>query len=138
MQSFGDDGVKTGRRVVLAEHDTDLRIQYGESLRQSGYVVWEAADGGAALHLVRSHAPQLLLIGLWMPVLNGLEVIEQLAGIPESAGVKVAVLAPRHDSDLELEGAALGVDGYWTTDLSANELCKRVDELMGPARIPPG
>jgi CheY-like chemotaxis protein len=137
MQSFGDDGVKAGLGVVLAENNADLRMRYGESLRQAGFFVREAADGASALQLVRTHAPQLLLIGLWMPVLNALEVVEQLAGIPESTGVKVVVLAPRPDSDLELESAALGVDGYWTTDLSAHDLCKRVHEIIRPARMPP-
>jgi CheY-like chemotaxis protein len=136
MQSFGDDCVKPGLRVVLAESDSGRRMQYGKSLRRSGYLVWEAADGARALELVRAHAPHLLLVGIWLPVLNGLEVVEALGRNPETSGVKVVVLSPRHDSDTELESSALGVDGYWTTDLSAADLCKRVDETIGPDRFP--
>ena len=137
MQSFGDEGSRARARIVLAENDRDRMLQFGESLRQAGHVVWEAPDGAAALQLVQAHTPDLLLLGIWLPVLNGLEVLEQLAGCPAAAGMKVVVLSPLHDSDTELEGLALGADDYWESNMAEGDLCKRVAELIRATRIPP-
>ena len=65
-----------------------------------------------------------------MPILNGLEVLEQLRGTSEAVGLKVVVLSHQGDADTRLEGFALGVSDYWTKDLSLAELSSRVDALL--------
>jgi DNA-binding response OmpR family regulator len=120
-----------GLRIVLAEDDAELRTRYAEGLRRAGHLVSEAADGGEAIVQVQAEAPELLLLDLWMPVLNGLEVLELLGGDPSSVGLKVVVLTNVIDGDTSLEGFALGVDDYWIKDLSPADLCRRVDGLMG-------
>jgi DNA-binding response OmpR family regulator len=135
MQSVGDDDGRVAATVVLAENDAGLRLIYGDALRRAGHVVWEASNGALALRLVRAHAPDLLLLGIWMPVLNGLEVLEQLDGTPEAVGLKVVVLSDRDDADTQLEALALGVESYWRKDMPVDELCKRIHELIRPARI---
>jgi two-component system sensor histidine kinase ChiS len=87
--------------------------------------------------LVRAHTPELLLLDIWMPVLNGLEVLEHLGRTPEAVGMKVVVLSQLGDSDTRLEGFALGVDDYWTKDFSLDELCARIQRILGLAPIPP-
>jgi DNA-binding response OmpR family regulator len=137
MQSFGVEDSMVRARLVLAENDTDVRLQFGESLRRAGHIVWEAADGAEALHLVRSHAPDLLLMGVWLPVLNGIDVLEQLAVCSEPARVRVVLLSPRQDADTRLEGYAVGVDDYWETKMPVDDICRRVDELLRATRTPP-
>jgi DNA-binding response OmpR family regulator len=123
--------------IVVAEDDRDLRSIYASALRRAGHVVWEAADGGEALKLVKTHSPELLLLDIWMPVMNGLEVLENLRGNTEAVGVRVVVLSQQDDSDTHLEGFALGIEDYWTKDLSLHELCERVEELARLAGTPP-
>ena len=65
--------------IVLAEDDADLRALYASGCAGAGHCVWEAADGGEALAQVRANRPDLLLLDVWMPVMNGLEVLENLA-----------------------------------------------------------
>jgi DNA-binding response OmpR family regulator len=137
MQSHGDSPGKVTTTIVLAEDDADQRMLLAECLRREGYVVWEACDGGEALGLVRAHAPALLLLDIWMPVLNGLEVLEHLGRSSEAMGMKVVVLSQVDDSDTWLEGFALGVDDCWTKDFSLVELCARIQRLLGLAPIPP-
>ena len=84
-----------------------------------------------------AHAPGLLLLDIWMPILNGLEVLEHLGRSSEAVGVKVVVLSNLSDADTRLEGFALGVDDYWTKDLSLVELCARIQRLLSLAPIPP-
>jgi DNA-binding response OmpR family regulator len=127
--------------IVLAEDDANLRTLYAEWLRRAGHRVWEAADGAEAIACVRTHRPDLLLLDIWMPILNGLEVLEHLSRAWEAVGLKVVVLSHQGDADTRLEGFALGVDDYWTKDLSLAELSSRIDLLLGlsaPSPPPPG
>ena len=112
---------------------------YAECLRRDGHVVWEASDGGEAVSLVRQHAPGLLLLDIWMPILNGLEVLEHLGRSSTAVGVKVVVLSNLSTGvNARLEGCALGVDDYWTKDLSLGRARARGSRrLMGLAPIPP-
>ncbi len=122
-----------GAIIVLAEDEPDLRALYAEYLRRCGYVVWEAADGAEATALVREHRPDLLLLDHWMPVLNGLEVLEQIRDSREAIGLKVVMLTHQRDAETRLEGFALGVAGYWTKDLSLAELGTKVQILLDSA-----
>jgi DNA-binding response OmpR family regulator len=137
MQSFGESPGKVTTTIVLAEDEADLRAVLAECLRREGHVVWEACDGGEAVSLVRAHAPELLLLDIWMPVLNGLEVLEHLGRTSEAVGMKVVVLSQLGDADTRLEGFALGADDYWTKDFSLVEFCARIQRLLGLAPIPP-
>jgi DNA-binding response OmpR family regulator len=137
MQASGASSEKVTVTIVLAEDDADLRSLYAECLRREGHVVLEARDGGEAISLVTGHSPGLLLLDIWMPILNGLEVLERLGRTSEAIGLKVIVLSNLSDADTRLEGFALGVDDYWTKDLSLMDLCARVQDLMGLSTIPP-
>jgi len=117
--------------IVLAEDDADLRVLYAQWLRRAGHRVWEAADGAEALSAVRTHRPDLLLLDIWMPILNGLEVLEHLSRAEHGVGLKVVVLSHQSDSDTRLEGFALGVVDYWTKDLSLAELSTRIESVLG-------
>jgi CheY-like chemotaxis protein len=116
--------------IVLAEDDADLRAIYAECLRREGHQIWEACDGGEALELVRAHAPDLLLVDFWMPILNGFEVLEHLANTPEAIALKVVVLTCQGDADTRLEAFALGIRDYWTKDLTLDSLCQRVRTVL--------
>jgi DNA-binding response OmpR family regulator len=133
MESVDQMSDSTAVTIVLAEDDSDLRAIYTRSLRDAGHVVWEAEDGGQAVALVRSRSPELLLLDVWMPILNGLEVLECLKSAPEAVGLKVVVLSSHHDADTRLEGSALGVVDYWTKDMAVVDLCGRVEQIMRPA-----
>ena len=118
--------------IVLAEDDADLRALYAEWLGRSGHRVWEAADGAEAVAQVQSCRPDLLLLDIWMPVLNGLEVLEYLTRAREAVGLKVVVLSHQADADTRLEGFAMGVADYWTKDLSLAELSDRIALVLAP------
>ncbi|HEX8202676.1 MAG TPA: response regulator, partial [Isosphaeraceae bacterium] len=79
--------------VVLADDDDDLRAVYTPCLQAAGYTVWEAADGHQALDQVRRHRPDLLLLDLWMPGLNGFEVLDRLRYEPAAAHLKVVMFS---------------------------------------------
>ena len=119
-----------GATIVLADDEVDLRTIYAACLRAAGYEVWEAADGRQALDLVEAHQPALLILDVWMPALNGMEVLDQLRHAPCSGSMKVVMLSSLGDSDTRLEGFSAGVTDYWVKGLSLTDLCERIKRVL--------
>jgi DNA-binding response OmpR family regulator len=119
-----------GATIVLADDEPDLRAVYAACLRNEGFEVWEASDGREALAMVAAYHPSLMLLDVWMPELNGLEVVEHLRNDPLSCQMRVVILSNLGDSDTRLEGFSAGVTDYWVKSLSLGELCQRVRQLI--------
>lgn len=136
LKPFDETRDDVGATIVLAEDEEDLRRLYAECLRRAGHTVWEAADGAEATAMVRTHNPDLLLLDLWMPILNGLEVLEQLRDAREAMTTKVVMLTHQRDADHRLEGFALGIAAYWTKDLSLSELGAKIEAVLGSVDVP--
>ena len=111
--------VRQGLRALLAgEADFD--------------VVGEADDGREALELVRRLNPDVLVLDLMMPGLNGLEVARQLPR--QSPGVRVVVLSMHDDEGFVLEALANGVSGYVLKDSNSSDLVHAVREVAAGRR----
>ena len=119
-----------GAVIVLADDEPELRAIYSACLRAAGHVVWEAGDGEEAIRLVLTRRPSLLILDVWMPRVNGFEVLERLRQEAHSANLRVVMLSNLGDSDTRLEGFAVGVADYWIKGLSLAELQRRVDRVM--------
>jgi len=122
------------RQILLAEDDRFLRRACETKLRQRGFEVRVAVDGEEVLTLVRQHVPDLLLLDLLMPKLDGLGVLEALRADDATRHCRVVVLS---NSSRELEvrkAATLGVLDYWIkSNLSLQEICDRVERLTTEA-----
>ena len=89
-------------RILLAEDDRFLRKAAEATLRQNGFVVLAAVDGEEALRLARAEAPDLVLLDLIMPKMQGFEVLRALKQDPATAGIPVIVLSNLgQDSDVQ-------------------------------------
>ena len=116
--------------IVIADDDADLRSIYADLLRHDGHKVYEAADGFEALRLVAEHNPDLLLLDVWMPGLNGFEVLDRLRLDPEASGTKVVMLSNLGDSDALLEGYSGGVSDYLVKGLSLDDLLVHIHQAI--------
>jgi DNA-binding response OmpR family regulator len=119
-----------GAIIVLADDEPDLRSIYAVFLRKEGFVVHEAGDGREAIGLVESRRPHLLILDVWMPILNGLEVVEHLRHDRYSGGLKIVMLSNLNDSDTRLEGFSAGVCDYWVKGMALDDLCRRVKRIL--------
>ena len=121
--------------IVLADDDDDLRAVYAACLGAAGYSVVEAADGDAALALVRERRPALLLLDIWMPALNGFEVLDALRHDPAAGRLKVVVLSSQSDADARLEAFGAGAVAYVVKGLALAELLERVRRALDEAEV---
>jgi DNA-binding response OmpR family regulator len=120
-----------GAVIVLADDEPDLRSVYATCLRDAGYEVWEASDGAEAVAVIARHRPALLILDVWMPNLNGFEVLDLLRDDPFASNLKVVMLSHLGDSDTRLEGFSAGVADYWIKGLSLSDLIVCVGRLLG-------
>jgi DNA-binding response OmpR family regulator len=124
-----------GTIIVLADDEPELRAIYSTCLRAAGHEVWEASDGEEAIGLVVEHRPSLLILDVWMPRVNGFEVLERLRLATCASNLKVVMLSNLGDSDTRLEGFAVGVSDFWIKGLSLAELRDRVERLMADLEL---
>lgn len=118
--------------IVLADDCPDLRAVYSPLLRSAGYDVLEASNGREAVDLVREHQPNLLILDLWMPFLNGFEVLETLRDEGASNKLKVLMLSNHSDAQYQLFAFKNGAIEFLVKNLtSLSELLASVERVLG-------
>jgi DNA-binding response OmpR family regulator len=115
--------------VVVADDEADILELVAIGLERTGYVVHRAADGEQALALIYEHKPDVAILDVAMPKLNGFELTRRLRNDP-STEIKIVLLTARaQEADVE-EGFAAGAHDYVTKPFSPLELEARVAALL--------
>jgi CheY-like chemotaxis protein len=117
------------KRILLAEDDRFLRKATQAALGRAGFTVLPACDGEEALHLAINGSPDLILLDLIMPKLQGFEVLRWLKEDPNTAEIPVIVLSnlgQEGDVQQAMQGGA--VDYLVKSGLSLKELVRRVEQ----------
>ncbi|MFH9815952.1 response regulator transcription factor [Streptomyces sp. NPDC017230] len=124
------------RRVLVVEDDPTVAEVVTGYLARAGYEVEHTADGLAALEAVAAIRPQLIVLDLMLPGLDGLEVCRRLraCGGPP---VPVVMLTARGEEADRILGLELGADDYLTKPFSPRELVLRVASVLRRAEAPP-
>ncbi len=120
-------------RIVVADDDAVHRTLLAHPLRQSGWEVMEAGDGEAALEVVRRTAPDVLLLDLRMPGLDGLEVLRRLAREPDAP--EVLVVTGDSTASSAVAALRLGARDYLTKPWSRDALLARVRNVGERRRL---
>jgi DNA-binding response OmpR family regulator len=117
----------TARPVVLvADDDPDILELVAFRLRQSGYGVLTAVDGQDALDVAREHRPDVAVLDVMMPKLDGFEVTRRLRADAATADMRVLLLTARVQEADVSRGFEAGADDYVRKPFSAAELQARV------------
>ena len=82
-----------GQRILLAEDDRFLRKSAGAMLRRQGFIVMAAEDGEEALRLARTEIPDLILLDVIMPKMQGFDVLRALKSDPHTSPIPVIILS---------------------------------------------
>jgi len=118
-------------KILIAEDEQDIRQLLVDYLQQSGYTTIAVGNGEEALVQARSEQPDLVLLDVMMPGLDGLEVCRQLR---EVSHVPVIFITARHDEVDRIVGLRMGADDYIVKPFSPREVVARVEALLRRAR----
>lgn len=118
-------------KILVADDDSNMLFMVSEILARQGYEVFQAVNGDQALKDARSLHPDLMVLDIMMPVIDGIEVCRRVKTAPETSDIKVIMLtAKTSGKDLEA-GMAAGADHYMTKPFKIAELSGKIKELIG-------
>lgn len=117
----------TGRRALVVEDETDLATLVGSYLEREGFAVTLAFDGLQAVALARETRPDVIVLDLGLPSLDGVEVCRQLRTFSDAY---VVMLTARSDEVDTLIGLSVGADDYMVKPFSPRELVARVQAML--------
>jgi type II secretory ATPase GspE/PulE/Tfp pilus assembly ATPase PilB-like protein/CheY-like chemotaxis protein len=123
-----------GATVLLVEDEESLRKVMRDLLERDGYTVAEAADGIKALDAVDRHAPDVILLDLNLPGLDGYSVLQQLRSRASTSRIPVIVLTAKGDEDNEVRVFQLGADDFLTKPFRARALSARLESVLSRRR----
>ncbi|MGW0423811.1 response regulator transcription factor [Streptomyces sp. NPDC003015] len=122
---------QTRPRVLVVDDDPTVAEVVAGYLDRAGYLVDRAADGPDALARAAAHRPDLVVLDLMLPGMDGLEVCRRMRG---SGHVPVIMLTARGDEDDRILGLEVGADDYVTKPFSPRELVLRVESVLRRSR----
>jgi len=132
MQRSDEESCTTERErpvVLLAEDHEDTRRVYGLILRHFGYCVEEATNGHDAVELVKSSRPNLVLMDIGLPGIDGWQASRILKSDPDTTAIPLIAFSAHIDSTEELTTRPT-FDGYILKPVSPMELVRRVNAYM--------
>jgi len=118
-------------RVLVVDDEEQIRTIIRRYLEADGYAVSEATDGETGLRLARELDPDLVILDVMMPGIDGIETLRRLRS---ESGVYVIMVTARADEVDTLVGLSVGADDYITKPFSARELVARVKTVLRRAR----
>jgi type II secretory ATPase GspE/PulE/Tfp pilus assembly ATPase PilB-like protein/ActR/RegA family two-component response regulator len=127
---------RLNRKVLLVDDEDALRRVMKDLLEREGYIVSEARDGVQALDQVDKVGPDVIVLDLNLPGLDGYGVLSHLRSRPATADIPVVVLTAKSDEDNEVRVFQLGADDFLTKPFRARALSARLDAVLGRRHFP--
>jgi CheY-like chemotaxis protein len=123
--------------VLLVEDNEDNRTIYSTVLRYLGYQVIEAVDGLQAIALARSERPDIVLMDISIPGIDGWEATRVLREDPATRAIPIVALTAHALADDRERAANAGFTSYLAKPIEPNAVVAEVRRLIGPAGMPP-
>lgn len=121
------------KQVLIVEDDEDARVVYQNALKARGYTVTAARQGAEGVHLARKLRPNLILLDIRMPVMNGWQALHYLRSYEETRSIPVCAISayPPEKEELERFGS-MDCDWYLMKPISPRDVVAEVESRIGP------
>ena len=116
--------------ILLVDDEPDILEIVGYNLTQEGYVIVTAENGLQALDQAKKHKPQLIILDVMMPEMDGIEACEKLRAMPELSESVITFLTARGADYSQLAGFEAGADDYITKPVKPKVLVSKVKALL--------
>ena len=131
---FVSQNTQTAETILVIDDDTDILELLKMSLVSDGFQVITASDGISGLELAKADQPDLILLDVMMPQMDGLQVIEKLKADTETNAIPVLWLTAKSQTVDKLRGLEIGGDDYITKPFDLREVTARINAVLGRTR----
>jgi DNA-binding response OmpR family regulator len=118
------------KRILIVDDEPNIVISLEFLMMREGHAVHVARDGEAGLVAVREHRPDLVVLDVMMPKLDGFSVLASIRADPDLAHTRVLMLTAKGREAEREKGLTLGADAYMPKPFSTRELVDKVKELL--------
>lgn len=116
--------------LLLVDDEPDILEFVGYNLKKEGYTVYAANNGAEGVELAKKHKPNLVLLDVMMPGMDGIETCDIMRSIPELKNVIIAFLTARGEDYSQVAGFEAGADDYITKPIKPKVLLSRLKALL--------
>jgi len=117
-------------KVLIADDEPDILEFLGYNLEKEGFIVIRAENGSQALQKAKSERPDLILLDIMMPDMDGVEVCRELRDKPEYQNTIIVFLTARSEDYSQIAGFDAGADDYVTKPIRPRVLTARINSLL--------
>lgn len=121
------------KKVLIVDDEKNIAISVQFLMKREGFEVLVAHDGEEGLTKIRSEHPDLVLLDVMMPKLDGFEVCKAVRSDPELADIRIIMLTAKGRDAEKEKGISLGADAYMAKPFSTSELVDKVNEILKAA-----
>lgn len=121
--------------VLIVEDEESILLSLEFLLGKEGYIVSTARDGAEALRLLQVQAPDLVLLDVMLPLIDGFELCRRIRTMPALTATRIMMVTARGRDAEITRGLALGADAYLTKPFSTRELMDKVRALLATPRL---
>lgn len=119
------------KKVLIVDDEQNIAISVEFLMRREGFDVMVAHDGEEGLARIRADRPDLVVLDVMMPKLDGFEVCKAVRADPTLAGMRILMLTAKGRTAEIAKGLSLGADAYIPKPFATRELVAKVKELLG-------
>ncbi|MCT4622591.1 MAG: response regulator transcription factor, partial [Schleiferiaceae bacterium] len=116
--------------LLLVDDEPDILEFVGYNLKKEGYKVFTAENGNEGIELAKQHLPDLILLDVMMPGMDGIETCDIIRATPELSNVIIAFLTARGEDYSQVAGFEAGADDYITKPIKPKVLVSRLKALL--------
>ncbi len=117
-------------KILVVDDELNIRELIKFNLEKAGYKVLEAADGQAAVDIAKGNRPDLIVLDLMLPGIDGLEVCRIIKNARETSAIPIIMLTAKNEEIDKVIGLELGADDYLTKPFSSRELLARIKAVL--------
>ena len=117
-------------KILIVDDDDDIRHLLEYNLEKSGFITNVAANGLECLEMVKSYNPDLILLDVMMPGMDGIEVCERIKSDPQNKNIFICFLTARSEDYSQIAGLEAGGDDYVSKPIKPKVLVSRINALL--------
>lgn len=118
------------KTILVVDDEKDLLDLIEYNLKKEGFDVLKAENGEEGIKIAKEHKPDLVLMDIMMPKMDGMEAVEKMRADDELKSIPIIFLTARSDEKTEVEGLNKGGDDYITKPISTTKLISRIKAVM--------